>query len=84
MLLDEPTSALDVETESSIQNAIKAVMAGRTCITIAHRLSTIVNADKILVLKRGHIVECGTHKELMTLEQVYAMMYREAMNDKEL
>lgn len=84
LLLDEPTSALDVETESSIQNAIKAVMAGRTCITIAHRLSTIVNADKILVLKRGHIVECGTHKELMTLEQVYAMMYREAMNDKEL
>lgn len=82
LLLDEPTSALDVETESSIQNAIGAVMAGRTCITIAHRLSTIVHADKILVLKQGHIVEWGTHEELMALGQVYAAMYGEANNEE--
>lgn len=84
LLLDEPTSALDVETESCIQNAIGAVMSGRTCITIAHRLSTIVNADKILVLKQGHIVEWGTHKELIALGQVYATMYGEAMDNEEL
>lgn len=82
LLLDEPTSALDVETESSIQNAIGAVMAGRTCITMAHRLSTIVHADKILVLKQGHIVEWGTHEELMALGQVYAAMYGEANNEE--
>ncbi len=82
LLLDEPTSALDVETESSIQNAIGAVMSGRTCITIAHRLSTIVHADKILVLKQGHIVEWGTHEELMALGQVYAAMYGEADNEE--
>lgn len=82
LLLDEPTSSLDVETENSIQNAIGAVMAGRTCITIAHRLSTIVNADKILVLKQGHIVECGTHKKLIEFGQVYATMYGEAINNE--
>ncbi len=82
LLLDEPTSALDVGTESSIQDAIGAVMAGRTCITIAHRLSTIVHADKILVLKQGHIVEWGTHEELMALGQVYAAMYGEANNEE--
>ena len=67
LLLDEPTSA---------------VMSGRTCITIAHRLSTIVHADKILVLKQGHIVEWGTHEELMALGQVYAAMYGEADNEE--
>ncbi len=84
LLLDEPTSALDVETESCIQSAIGAAMTGRTCITIAHRLSTIVNADKILVLKQGHIVECGTHNELMAFGQVYAMMYGEAIDNEKL
>ena len=84
LLLDEPTSALDVETESCIQSAIGAAMTGRTCITIAHRLSTIVNADKILVLKQGHIVECGTHNELMAFGQVYAMMYGEAIDNGKL
>ncbi len=84
LLLDEPTSALDVETESSIQTAIGAVMKGRTCITIAHRLSTVENADKIMVLKQGHIVESGTHKELMALGKVYAAMYGEGRNHGEL
>ncbi len=84
LLLDEPTSALDVETESSIQDAISAVMQGRTCITIAHRLSTIIHADKIMVLKQGQIVESGTHEELITLGQVYAAMYGEGANHGEL
>jgi len=84
LLLDEPTSALDVETESNIQNAIGAVMKGKTCITIAHRLSTVVNADRIMVLKQGQIAESGTHEELMALGQVYAAMYGEGTNNGEL
>lgn len=84
LLLDEPTSALDVETESCIQDAISTVMSGRTCITIAHRLSTVVNADKIMVLKQGRIVESGTHKELMARGQVYASMYGEGTDNGEL
>ena len=77
MLFDEPTSALDVETESGIQEAIRTVMAGRTCITIAHRLSTVQNADRIYVLKQGRIAECGTHAELLQQGGVYAAMYGE-------
>ena len=84
LLLDEPTSALDVETESCIQEAISAVMSGRTCITIAHRLSTIVNADKIMVLKQGYIVESGTHEELLALGGEYAKMYGEGTADGKL
>lgn len=76
-MLDEPTSALDVETESGIQEAIRTVMAGRTCITIAHRLSTVQNADRIYVLKQGRIAECGTHAELLQQGGVYAAMYGE-------
>lgn len=77
LLLDEPTSALDVETESGIQEAIRTMMAGRTCITIAHRLSTVQNADRIYVLKQGRIAECGTHAELLQQGGVYAAMYGE-------
>lgn len=84
LLLDEPTSALDVETESNIQNAINAVKSGRTCITIAHRLSTIENADRIMVLKEGHIVESGTQEELLALGQEYAKMYGEGNIDGKL
>ena len=65
MLFDEATSALDTDTESAIQESLEQVAAQRTTLVIAHRLSTVVNADEILVLDRGHVVERGTHAELV-------------------
>ena len=67
-VLDEATSSIDSETEQHIQNAIDTVLEGRTSFVIAHRLSTIRNADKILVLKKGKIIEAGSHKELLELK----------------
>ncbi|MCM1186330.1 MAG: ABC transporter ATP-binding protein/permease [Lachnoclostridium sp.] len=75
LLLDEPTSAVDVDTEKLIQEAIDMLSENRTCITIAHRLSTVRNADKIMVLKDGVIVEEGTHEELLKKQGAYAGMY---------
>ena len=66
MLFDEATSALDTDTESAIQESLEQVAAQRTTLVIAHRLSTVVNADEILVLDRGHVVERGTHAELVS------------------
>jgi len=66
LLLDEATSALDSETEKAIQRSFDALMAGRTAVVIAHRLSTIYQADQILVLHQGRLVEAGTHKELVS------------------
>ncbi|KAJ1558809.1 Multidrug resistance protein 1 [Nowakowskiella sp. JEL0078] len=79
LLLDEATSALDSESEKLVQEAIdKAVgQGGRTTITIAHRLSTIQDSDVILVIKDGHIVEQGTHFELLRLEGVYAALVKD-------
>src|ERR1700761_6392742 len=74
LVLDEATSALDTQTEQAVQEAIDTVSAGRTTITIAHRLSTIRDADEILVLDRGEIVERGTHTDLLALGGHYAAL----------
>ena len=76
LVLDEATSAVDSEIEADIQRALAALMAGRTTIAIAHRLSTIVEADEILVLHHGEVVERGTHRVLMAHDGLYERLYR--------
>ena len=75
LLLDEATSALDSHTEKDIQDELDRVAENRTTLVIAHRLSTIVNADEILVLDRGAIIERGTHRELIAHGGLYASMW---------
>ena len=75
LLLDEATSALDTQTEKSIQDELRAAGQGRTVLTIAHRLSTVVDADRIVVLEAGQIVEEGTHSDLLARGGKYAAMW---------
>ena len=75
LILDEATSSIDTRTEIQIQNAFAKLMEGRTSFIVAHRLSTIRNADRILVMKDGRIIEQGTHESLMDQGGFYKELY---------
>ena len=83
LLLDEATSALDTETEREIQDALRRAGEGRTVITIAHRLSTVADADRIVVLEEGRIVEEGTHADLLASEGRYAGLWARQASERE-
>jgi ABC-type multidrug transport system fused ATPase/permease subunit len=76
MILDEATRSLDNATEHIVQALIRKIAQGRTTLIIAHRLSTIENADRILVLDKGRIVEEGTHQQLLSKDGIYSNLYR--------
>ena len=81
MVLDEATAHLDSESEAAVQRALDAALEGRTSLVIAHRLSTVRNADQILVLDGGRIVEFGTHDELVRRGGLYSDLYRTQFRD---
>ena len=82
LILDEATASVDTLTEAKIQSALESVTAGRTCLMIAHRLSTVRNADMILVVRNGQIVEQGTHIELLKLRGYYYELYTRRYEDE--
>jgi ABC-type multidrug transport system fused ATPase/permease subunit len=84
MILDEATSSLDNATEHIVQASIRKIAQGRTTLVIAHRLSTIENADRILVLDKGRVVEEGTHQQLLEREGNYSKFYRLRYANEEL
>ncbi|MHA1354891.1 MAG: ATP-binding cassette domain-containing protein [Candidatus Heimdallarchaeota archaeon] len=75
LILDEATASVDAFTEAMIQDALETIMEGRTSIVIAHRLSTIKNADRIVMIEHGEIVEIGSHDELLKKKGKYAELY---------
>ncbi|SEK97127.1 ABCB family ABC transporter ATP-binding protein/permease [Pacificibacter marinus] len=83
LLLDEATSALDTQTERDILGALKAAGEGRTVITIAHRLSTVADADEIIVLEKGHVIERGTHEVLLEKHGKYSAMWAAQAEDRD-
>ena len=82
LILDEATSSVDTRTEVLIQKAMETLMKGRTSFIIAHRLSTIKDADMILVMKEGNIVEQGTHAELLAKGGFYAELYNSQFSEE--
>jgi len=82
LILDEATSSLDTQSEREVQNALDTLMKGRTSFVIAHRLSTIMNADRIIVLKNGRIVEEGKHEELLVHKGEYTRLYEQQFRDE--
>lgn len=82
-MLDEATSAVDTATEQLVQQSLEKLLTGRTTFIVAHRLSTILKADCILVIDAGHIIERGTHRELLTAGGKYAHLYEQFVQHSE-
>lgn len=82
LILDEATSSVDTQTEQVIQKALARLLQGRTAFIIAHRLSTVINADRIVVLQKGEIVEQGTHSQLLSRDGIYQKLYKTGFTDE--
>jgi subfamily B ATP-binding cassette protein MsbA len=81
LIFDEATAALDNNSEYQVQQSLEQLKQGRTTLIIAHRLSTIVNADRIIVMENGRIVEIGTHSQLITNNGIYANLYKNELGN---